>query len=91
MNAYDYRNEYYVDLYAKQNESIDGYHYDDGLYIEDRIWNYMQKEDLSLEEALASKGINFEDAVADEEDIPRLDKIRKHIEEGNLYPFEEYD
>ncbi|ATH66330.1 hypothetical protein BJG89_00295 [Staphylococcus nepalensis] len=73
------------------NGSIDGYHLHDGIYITDKVWSHMQIEDVSFEKALNDLGLNYDDAVADEEDIHEFEEKRKRfMEDPNRFPFE-YD
>ncbi|ATF30603.1 hypothetical protein BU035_12830 [Staphylococcus simulans] len=61
------------------------------MYITDEVWSHMQKELVSFEKALNDLGLNFDDAVADEEGIPELDAKRKCLmEDPYRFPFE-YD
>lgn len=88
-------NNYYYnsddDLNFEMNGSIDGYKYLDGTYIINRVWVYMQQEDMSFEEALNDLNLNYDDAIADEEDIQQLDAKRKRLmEDPNRFPYE-YD
>lgn len=79
------------DLKYEMNGSIDGYHLYDGIYITDEVWSHMQIEDVSFEKTLNDLGLNYDDAVADEEDIPELDAKRKRLmEDPNRFSLE-YD
>ncbi|UIK40545.1 hypothetical protein J4Z27_000037 [Staphylococcus epidermidis] len=72
------------------NGSIDGYHLYDGIYITDEVWSHMQIEDVGFEKSLNDLGLDYDDAVADEEDIPKLDAKRKRLmEDSYRFPFED--
>ncbi|MGL4009760.1 hypothetical protein [Staphylococcus nepalensis] len=79
------------DLKYDMNGSIDGYHLYDGIYITDRVWFYMQEKDMDFEDALNALGLNYDEAIADEEDIAKLDEKRQRLmDDPYRFPFE-YD
>lgn len=79
------------DLKYDMNGFIDGYHLYDEIYITDRVWFYMQEKDMDFEDALNALGLNYDEAIADEEDIPKLDEKRQRLmDDPYRFPFE-YD
>lgn len=64
---------------------VDNYHYNEVYdeYTSLKVWRYMESEDVDLETALNHLGLDYIDALPDEEDIPELEKEKqKLIERG---------
>ncbi|MEB6268375.1 hypothetical protein MXL83_06175 [Staphylococcus epidermidis] len=67
------------ELAFDMNGTIEGYYPYNDIYIKSTVWTYMQQEDLTFEKVLNEMGLDFDEAVADREDVPRLDAKRKQL------------
>lgn len=60
---------------------VNDYHYNEVYdeYTSLKVWRYMENEDVDLETALNHLGLDYIDALPDEEDIPELEKEKQKI------------
>ncbi|WP_436940508.1 hypothetical protein [Staphylococcus xylosus] len=58
---------------------VGNYHYNEVYdeYINLKVWRYMENEDVDLETALNHLGLDYIDALPDEEDLPELEKEKQ--------------
>lgn len=60
---------------------IDNYHYNEAYdeHTSLKIWRYIVNEGVELETALNYLGLDYIDALLDEEDVPELEKEKQKI------------
>ncbi|MBM6030730.1 hypothetical protein H6L77_00290 [Staphylococcus epidermidis] len=78
-NSDDYEISPDEELEFDMNGTIEGYYPYNDIYIESQVWTYMRQEDLTFEKVLNKKDLDFDEAVADREDVPRLNAKRKQL------------
>ncbi|MGW9855824.1 hypothetical protein ACUXIR_000257 [Staphylococcus hominis] len=62
-----------IDMWVKD------FYYDGHDYINENVWEYMCKDNVTFDKAIEALNLNYNDAIANKGDIPNLDIERKNI------------
>ena len=58
---------------------VKDFYYDGNAYINKNVWEYMCKDNVTFDKAIEALNLNYKEALANEKDIPSLDKERKNV------------
>lgn len=58
---------------------VKDFYYDGNEYINKNVWEYMCKDNVTFDKAIEALNLNYKEALANEKDIPSLDKERKNV------------
>lgn len=58
---------------------VKDFYYDGNEYINKNVWEYMCKDNVTFDKAIEALNLNYNEALANEKDIPSLDKERKNV------------